>query len=132
MLILVLILSLYYYASYFVAAGLSIQEKLCKKNEVLPQFITISLARLLLYYADYLSASNKYKDASIANLKAQDFLKSGGTFGGVLIETCVAEQDLIVNEAEPVSYTHLDVYKRQKKSCTGIWKFWKRFSLGKD
>lgn len=66
-------------------------------EEVLPQFIKISVARFLLYYTDFLCAFNKYKDARIMNLKIQDLLKTIPC-GATLIKTCVVEQELFIQQ----------------------------------
>ena len=42
--------------------------------------------------------------------------RQGLTFNGFAVKLAVAER-LYVGKVEPVSYTHLDVYKRQQLFC---------------
>ena len=45
-----------------------------------------------------------------------DEIKVGHRFYGIMTLAIYAKK-CNIDEAEPVSYTHLDVYKRQKRSC---------------
>ena len=63
------------------------------------------------------------RDSSKRSVETSLFIYDGHTvaIGGLITENVQTVEDKVPIFGDPVSYTHLDVYKRQRHTSAGQW-----------